>query len=423
MLTNTPSPSGDRLALLYQLTQAFNSSLDLDEVLNRVMDEVIATLHAERGFVMLKEASGELTFRVARGLEQTTIYEPQFQVSRSVMEQVAASGQAVLTSDAQSDERFNIRHSVMMLGLRSILCVPLKLKDRIIGVIYADNHLQAGLFTFADLDLLNAIAASAAVAIENARLYQLAVEKGRLEQELELARRVQLSLLPRHTPSVDGWEFVVYWKPARQVGGDYYDFIQVMDERLGLVVADVTDKSLGAALFMAFARSIFRANMDHSANPASGIQRVNELICQESDEGLYVTLFYALIDTLNGAVTYVNAGHNPPVVVQNTQDGACRLTRLTNTGMALGIQPGVAYRQGSVTLGSGDFIVFYTDGVTEAINTSEEMFGMARLEALLQANCRENAAHVIAALESTLAAYTGAEPASDDITIVVARRA
>ena len=144
-------PSGDRLALLYRLSQTFNSSLDLDEVLNRVMDEVIAATRAERGFVMLREADGRLNFRVARGMDQETIDDPQFQVSRSVVEQVAREGGAVLTSDAQADDRFSMRRSVMSLGLRSILCVPLRIKDRISGVVYVDNRLQIGIFGQADL--------------------------------------------------------------------------------------------------------------------------------------------------------------------------------------------------------------------------------------------------------------------------------
>ena len=183
MPTNITEPSqssGDRLALLYRLSQTFNSSLDLDEVLNLVMDEVIAVTRAERGFVTLLEPDGSLVFRVARGMDQKTIDDPQFQISRSVVERVAREGEPILTGDAQRDDRFDMRRSVMVLGLRSIVCVPLKIKDQISGVVYVDNRLQTGIFTDADLELLTAIASSAAIAIENARLYQVAVEKGRL---------------------------------------------------------------------------------------------------------------------------------------------------------------------------------------------------------------------------------------------------
>ena len=249
-------PSGERLALLYHLAQTFNSTLDLDQVLNRVIDEVIIATRAERGFVMLHEQNGRLVFRVARGIDQQTINDPAFQVSRSVVEKVAAEGGAIITYDAQTDSRFNMRQSVMLLGLRSVLCVPLVIKNSILGVIYVDNRLQAGIFTSSDQELLAAIASNAAIAIENARLYQLAVEKGRLERELQMARQVQVSLLPTETPQIPGWEFAVRWLPARQVSGDFYDFLGRNSEQPGLVIADVSDKGMPAALFMGLTRAI-----------------------------------------------------------------------------------------------------------------------------------------------------------------------
>jgi signal transduction histidine kinase len=185
MTTIDPSPpSGERLDLLYRLSQTFNSSLDLDQVLNRVMDEVIAATGAERGFVMLRESDGRLSFRAARGMDRETIDHPEFQISRSVVEWVAEEGQLVLTRDAQTDDQFGVRRSVQTLGLRSIMCVPIRIKDLVSGVMYVDNRVQAGLFLPADLDLLAAIASSAAIAIENARLHQerLAIMRQQLAQ-------------------------------------------------------------------------------------------------------------------------------------------------------------------------------------------------------------------------------------------------
>src|SRR5512137_227685 len=172
--------SADRLALLYRISQDFNSSLDLNEVLNRVIDEVIAAVRAERGFLMLRDATGQLHFRVARGIDRHTIEQPQFQVSRSVIKRVAEEGRSLLTSNAQADAALKAQQSVMILGLSSILCVPLQIKGALLGVIYVDNRVQSGIFQPADLELLNAIASNAATAIENARLYQVAVKQGRL---------------------------------------------------------------------------------------------------------------------------------------------------------------------------------------------------------------------------------------------------
>jgi len=420
MSSDSQASSGGHLALLYQLSQTFNSSLDLDEVLNRVMDEVITATHAERGFVMLIEPDDKLSFRVARGMDQTSIEAPQFQVSRSVVERVAQQGEPIITSDAQTDERFNIRQSVMYLGLRSILCVPLNLKERLIGVIYVDNRLQAGIFSQADLKLLSAIASSAAVAIENARLYQLAVEKGRLEQELSMARRVQVSLLPRQMPQIPGWEFIARWKPARQVGGDYYDFIETENKQLGLVIADVTDKGMPAALFMAFTRSIIRANLDHTPSPDAGITRANRLICQESDNSLFVTMFYGQLNLQTGELTYVNAGHNPPIHVAPSQ--SIPTAWLTRTGIPLGVEEDSTYTQESVQLKPGEFIVLYTDGVTEAMDANDNLFGEDRLKGVLLENRDRPAPEIVAALEQAIDQFTGPIAPHDDITIVIARR-
>jgi len=359
-MENPSQPSSERLALLYRLSQAFNSSLDLDEVLNRVMDQVITVTRAERGFVMLHEADGQPVFRVARGMDQNTIDDPQFQVSRSVVEQVAREGQPVVTSNAQVDDRFSMRQSVMVLGLRSILCVPLTIRDKILGVVYVDNRLQIDIFAQPDLELLTAIASSAAIAIENARLYQLAVEKGRMERELQVAREVQTSLLPRETPQIPGWEFAACWHPAREVAGDYYDFVPLGGGKLGLVIADVSDKGMPAALFMALTRSIVRASVSHASSPAAAIAHANRLICADASDGMFITLFYALLDPATGEFTYVNAGHNPPLLCGPNG----RLTELTLTGMALGVLTDSQFEEHTARLDPDDFILLYTDGVT-----------------------------------------------------------
>jgi sigma-B regulation protein RsbU (phosphoserine phosphatase) len=390
-------------------------------VLNRVMDEVIAVTHAERGFVMLHESERRLVFRVARGMDQSTIDDPQFQISRSVVERVAREGQPVLTSDAQSDERFSMRQSVMDLGLRSILCLPLTIRHNILGVVYVDNRLQAGIFTQADLDLLSAIASSAAIAIENARLYQMAVEKGRMERELQMAHEIQAGLLPGETPQVSGWEFVARWQPAREVAGDYYDFIPLDPGggQLGLVIADVSDKGMPAALFMALTRSVVRASVGHASSSADGIAHANRLICADATGGMFVTLFYALLNPETGEMTYVNAGHNSPLLYRADQD---QLTELTRTGMALGVMEDSSFEQRTVRLNAGDFVFLYTDGVTEAIDTQKREFGEERLQRVILDKRHAPAAEIVAGLEQALREFVGASSPLDDITIVAAKR-
>lgn len=586
------SPSTDRLALLYRVSQAFNSTLDLDEVLNRVVDEVIAATRAERGFLMLSEGDGSLAFHAARGIDRQTIDRPEFQISRSVVDRVAREGRPLLTSNAQDDARLKIRTSVVKLGLRSILCVPLQVKGATLGVVYVDNRLQSGIFTEddlellsaialsaaaaidnarlfrdaqqtvrklnllhtitsdltstldlesvltacleraqnafasaaasilmvegdelafrvalggqasaikpfrlplgqgiagwvvahaqgvivndpqndpryfkavesdtgfvaasmmaaplivndqaigvievfnkpggytqADLDLLSTIAASAGIALENARLYQVAVEKGRLERELQVARDVQVSLLPRETPRVAGWEFAARWRPARQVAGDFYDFIPVAlaeaaepPQGLGIVIADVSDKGMPAALFMSLARSIVRASVVHAQSLADSIAQANRLICADAANGMFVTLFYAQIREAAGELQYVNGGHNPPLLYRaRTQE----CIRLTNTGMALGFFDGVRFEQRSVQLQAGDFVLLYTDGVTEAMDAQRREFGEDRLMRLLREHGQVGVEDLAAALDRALIEHAGASAPNDDITFVIARR-
>ena len=409
----------NRLELLYRLSQAFNSSLDLDQVLERVIDEVIATTRAERGFIMLRAADGQLAFQAARGIDRKTIEEPKFEISRSIVESVAQDARPVVTSDALHDAQYQRRESVMNLRLRSILCVPLLHKGTVLGVIYVDNRLQVGIFTEKDLDLLNAIGASAAIAIENARLYQVAVEKGRLERELQVARSVQTSLLPGATPQMDGWEFAAWWEPARQVAGDFYDFIPAGDGYLGLVIADVSDKGMPAALFMALSRSTVRASVTAAATPTDGINRANRLLCADATDGMFVTLFYAQLDPATGGLLYVNAGHNPPLHYNAKTDETDLLTR---TGMPLGVNDLGDYGQRGVQLASGDLILLYTDGVTDARDARGEEFGLKRLRELVLEHRRAAASNLVAALTAALRDFTAAAEPFDDITVVAVKR-
>ena len=425
MHSDPARPATDRLALLYHVSQSFNSSLDLDMVLKRVMDQVVELIRAERGFVMLLEEDAGPVFRVARGMDHKTIQDPEFQISRGVVERVAREGEPLLTSNALTDERFRLRVSVQALGLRSILCVPLKVQGRITGVIYVDNRLQAGLFKPDDLELLSAIAHSAAVAIENARLYRLAVEKGRMERELQVARELQASLLPKSTPQVPGWEFAAAWQPARQTSGDYYDFFGAREGEVGLVIGDVSDKGMAAALFMTLTRSIVRASLaPQPERLAEGIERANRLICADSTAGMFVTLFCAEIRLATGQVTYVNAGHNPPLLLSRGDggEGDRGLELLSPTGMALGVMEDAVFEQRTVQVQPGDMLLLYTDGVTDAAGADGQRFEMPRLRQVVLEQGNGAAGDVLSALAGSVAEFTGTSEQFDDMAMVVAKR-
>jgi sigma-B regulation protein RsbU (phosphoserine phosphatase) len=252
-----------------------------------------------------------------------------------------------------------------------------------------------------------------------AEVVQLAVEKGQWEHELHMAREVQASFLPRETPQVPGWEFVARWRPAREVAGDYYDFIPGTKGQLSLVVADAVGKGMPAALFMVLARSTVRASLDRAQSPADGITRANRLLCADASDGMFITLFYALLDPSSGELTYVNAGHNPPLHYRADQE---QLAQLERTGTVLGVLADASFEQRSTRLQSGDFVVVYTDGVTDATDAQERRFGTERLQRAILANRRGSGADIVAALEEAIDDFAGPGDPFDDIAIMVAKR-
>jgi sigma-B regulation protein RsbU (phosphoserine phosphatase) len=234
-----------------------------------------------------------------------------------------------------------------------------------------------------------------------------------------MAYRVQSSLLPAEVPQLPGWDFAARWKPARQVAGDYYDFIAQPDGCFGLVIADVTDKGMPAALFMAFTRSIVRASLDGVRSPAEGLERANRLICAESPFAFFVTIFYGELDPASGQFNYVNAGHNPPLLLRQA---AAHPEPLVRTSMPLGIDPDLSYAQATVNLAPGDLLLMYTDGVTEARDPQGEQYGQARLEASLSGRRGAASLELLAGLEQELSAFVAGAMVEDDITLVAVRR-
>lgn len=413
-----PKPSSERLELLYRISQTINSSLDLTTVLDVLIDESIQTTHAERGFLMLYDADKQLIFKTARGMDARTMEASDMKVSRGIVERVAESGQPLLTSNAQMDERLDMRASVKLYGLRSVLCVPILLHEQVLGVVYVDNRLQNGIFSQDDLELLQSLASSAGIAIENARLYQVAVETGRMQRELQVAREVQAGLIPQATPRLPGWEFAACWKPANEVSGDFYDFIALPDGSTALVVADVSDKGMPAAMFMALSRSIIRAVAGRSGSPAGDIREANRLIWQDAAEEMFITLFYARLELNGSSLTYVNAGHNPPLFYCKKTG---QLSPLTRTGMAAGVEEDSPYEQATLNFEKGDSLMIYTDGIVDTIGDKEN-YGEERLRSTYQKFASLDAPHLVDAIEKEVSAFSVNEVPFDDITLLVIKR-
>ncbi len=419
------------LDLLHQVSQEITSTLDLERVLTTTTLSVKELLGGSTASILTVDGDA-LTFQVATGNSSAEIKPFRVPLGQGIAGWVVEHKQSVIVDDVQNDPRFfGTLDKKTGFVTQNLIAVPLVVNDRAIGVIEVFN--KPGGFTSADQELLATFASSAAFATENARLYRLAVEKGRLERELQVARQVQASLLPHGMPRLPGWELAAAWLPAREVAGDYYDFIPLHSapgtfplemtpdqaRKLGLVIADVADKGTPAALFMVNVRSTLRASMFDADSPVHGLIHVNQLVCADSHDGMFVTLFYAQISSMDDIVTYVNAGHNPPFLLRASSSEPELLTR---TGMALGVDPSVLFTQRTVALEAGDFILFYTDGVPDALNEAGREFGEACLRELAIAHRGDSAMGMVGAIEAALKAHIGGRPPFDDITLMALKR-
>lgn len=302
-------------------------------------------------------------------------------------------------------------------GLRFHASVPLTLDGLPVGIMnFATPEWQ--FLTAVDLQLLSAAGKQVSTALERARLYDMVrIQKEQLERELEMARVVQASLIPEQLPEIPAFSLAASWSAARQVAGDFYDVIRLPNGRWGLVIADVADKGAPAALFMAMARSLLRSYAEEVSAPAQLVARLNRELCRQSSAGMFVTLFYALLDPRTSRLNYTLAGHNPPLL--RRADG--ELSNLARNGMALGVQSEAAYSQAELFLKPGDCVVMYTDGLTEALDSQGHEFGLDRLQAALQSD-PDTAQTLLERLLADLAAFSGPVPPTDDITLCILHR-
>lgn len=278
------------------------------------------------------------------------------------------------------------------------------------------NRLGVGFFLFVAAGLLGI----GFMAQRLAQLREEALARERLEKELALAREIQTSFLPESVPEVDGWQFAASLEPARHVSGDFYDFIPLPAGRLGLLVADVADKGMPAALYMALARTLIRAYAaEHAADAAACLLAANDRIVADTHSDLFVTVFYGVLDPADGSLAYCNAGHNPPYLCHG--DGR-PIEPLANTGMALGVLPGVSLGGERVALAPGDHLVLYTDGLTEAHNAAMEQFGSRRLLEYLASAASGQADKLHEGIRARVVDFVGSAPQFDDLTLMVVSR-
>ena len=299
-----------------------------------------------------------------------------------------------------------------------LFAVPIAVKGALYGVMLVQEAAGGLRFRARRLEIITGIAQQAALAIQNDLLQKEMVVRERLETEVQLARQIQQTFLPESLPNIVGWELAARWKPARQVGGDFYDVFYLPDNRLGLFIADVSDKGVPAALFMALTRTLVHAAVIESDAPADALRHVNDLLVPDTKQGMFVTAVYAVLDLTTNELTYVNAGHNPPLLVRS--DGSQEY--LTRTGVALGAAENMKYEHRTIPLGNDDSLLFYTDGLTESYNIDGDFYGEGRLEAALKENHCSSANELMDVVEKSLLDFVGDMPAADDLTMLVLRR-
>lgn len=408
---------GDLLALISKVGVTLLSSSTLEQTLEQIVSLVFEAVPADRCLLMMRdEHSEEMKVAVAR-LRDRVGAIGEIRVSRNVMDEVVMRGKSVLTSDAQHDPRF-ASGTVVLQGVRSVLAVPLGVSEKVFGIIYADSPIAEGRFTEDHLKVLTTLASVAAIRVENARLVEARFQQERLERELQLAMEIQQRFQPTAPPVVPGYEFQGISFPCYEIGGDYYDFIQRENGRLVIALGDVSGKGTAAALLMSSLHASIHAQTGSHDTLVATISAVNRYLAENIPSNRFVTLFYAELDPESGALSFLNAGHNPPLIVH----AAGTVEQLASGGLPLGIKANAEYREGRTTLQRGDVLVIYSDGVTEASSPSGEEFGPTRLYETVSRNVDSSAAGIRDRIESALTKFSQGTQAADDITLVIVKR-
>jgi len=407
------------LGLISKVGVALLSSSGLNETLNQVASLVFEAVPADRCVIMLRDAenNGAMKIMVARERGKEESFE-EVRISSIVMDEVLTKGKSVLTADAQHDPRY-ASHTMALLDIRSVLAVPLSVsEDNIFGLIYADAPSGQATFSEEHLNILTTLASVASIRVENAKLLEERFERERIRRELELATEIQQSFQPSAPPVMENYEFQGISFSCYEIGGDYYDFIKLPDEKMLIALGDVSGKGTAAALLMSSLHAAVHAQVTAKTSLLETVKSVNKYLADNTPSNRFVTLFAAELDPQTGILKYINAGHNPPLL--GRADG--KVEQLESGGFPLGILPMAEYEVGQIFLNSGDTLVIYSDGVSEANNLKDEEFGMDRLIQVISKNIRASAAGIRDKVESALSSFTQTAPANDDITLVIVKR-
>ncbi len=368
-----------RLMLFIEITQALSTSLKVEEVLPKVLGKLFEIFRfAERGFIMLIE-DGVLT---PRWYTTRNNADSQLRVSKTIVDRVLETKEAIISKNASDDQRFETSRSIASYPIRSVMCAPLLDRDRnAIGCIQIDSMAKGAEFNYGDLEVLITVALQAGLAVVNARVHEEALEKREIERDMELGNEVQNRILPQERPKVPAYQFFDFYKPAQSIGGDYYDYVQLEDGRWAIIVADVVGHGIPAALLMVKFSAEARFALANEKTPVDVIQRLNNSITELSLDR-FITMVLAIFDPKTHEFSIVNAGHNPPLL--RKKDGQVTHPDQEQSGFPIGIVPDAEYPEFKLKLEPGETLSLFTDGMFECANESEEQFGINRLIRTIQ---------------------------------------
>jgi phosphoserine phosphatase RsbU/P len=367
-----------KLKALLEISQNLSRALELGDVLPKLLDSLFKIfLQADRGFIVLKDPrTGKLVPKAVkcRNADEAEV----LRISRTIVNSVLESKQAILSADAASDTRFEMAESIVDFRIRSMMCAPLITGEGdALGVIQIDTNDRRKWFNREDLDVLAGVACQAAFAVENAQLHDMAVREEAMRRELAVAHEVQRGFLPSESPQLPDYDFFEFYEPASDLGGDYYDYVNLPGGRLAVVLGDVSGKGISASLLMAKLSAEARFCLVSEATPAGAIGRLNRIFCGSGWEDRFVTLVLAVLDPAENTVTLVNAGHLPPILRHPKRGVEMLGEEISN--LPLGVDHDTCYEQAIYPLGPGDSLTLYTDGITEAMNATGELYGQDRL--------------------------------------------
>jgi len=394
---------------LIRAGQELSENRPLEELFPVILDLAIQAVNAQRGVLLLLEGDS-LVPKAYKG--------EGFRISSGVRDRVINEKTSILVRDAQLDDAFKGRMSIVEQKVHTMMAVPLQTKERIIGLIYVDSPFVLREFTKDDLNLLSVMAHIAAIRVENARLAEIEQADRIIKRELSQAADIQRGTLPDKAPEVAGTDLAGFNAACRTVGGDYYDFFPYPDGRVAMALGDVSGKGMPASLMMMALHARVHVLAEDPGDVAAFMTRLNKATCAKCPSNRFITFFFCVLDTNTGELKYGNAGHNPPILVRASGDAQM----VEGGGPVLGILPFITYGEQKTSLDRGDMLVLYSDGVTEATNASQDEYGEERFTRVLTEHRDRPAREIVEAVTKSLAEFAAGAPQTDDITLVVAKR-